>query len=133
MKLEELQRWILSEQGLSRELELVARYSAARNLNLQVLASDLADHAPDWRRLLFAGSVLTKDAIPEASETALMVAHAGLLHSGKPKVIDASATLLTQLANHRAIHLAESRGVLSNGLDQRLGTIEQMLLARREL
>src|SRR5690606_1378340 len=95
--------------------------------------AELASYSPDWRRLLFAGSVLAKGGRSQHTDAALMTAHAGLLYSGRPEVRDASAVLLTQLANHRALRLAESRGALPEGLEKRLGAVGAMLSARREL
>src|SRR5690606_4518109 len=92
----------------------------------------LRAHRPDWQRLLFAGSILSASPAPQANETALAVAQAGLLHSDDRRVAEASATVLTQLANHRAIRLAISRDHLAEAFDERFGVTEQMLLARRE-
>lgn len=134
MTLEELQSWIMSSEGLAEELNLLSRFAAARSIGGLTVADDaLQDHRPDWKRLLFAGSILSASASPVANETALTVAQAGLLHSGDQRVAEASATVLTQLANHRAVRLAIDREHLTNGFDARLGTSEQMLLVRREL
>src|SRR6185295_5727659 len=102
MRLDELQSWILSSDGLGRQLTLLSRYAAAQSVGLDVSAGDIAAHRPDWARLLLAGSILSGSTSEKAHESALMVAQAGLLYSDNRRVADASATLLTQLANHRA-------------------------------
>lgn len=133
MNLEELQNWIVSPDGMAQELRLLSRYSAAKYIGLSATAIDLADYQPDWKRLLFAGSVLSLSNSPYANESALMIAQSGLLNSDKNKIIDASATILTQLANHRAVQLAIDRGRLRKELENRVGASEKMLLVRREL
>jgi hypothetical protein len=133
MNLEDLQQWILSPDGMAPELSLLSRFAAAKSLGLPDPASDLSHHQPNWKRLLFAGSILSLSKAPNANEFALMIAQAGLLNSELSKVADASATLLTQLANHRAVQLAIQRGRMKEGLEDRVGTSEQMLLVRRQL
>lgn len=134
MALEELQSWILSSDGLAEELRTLSRFAAARSLGgLTETDQALRDYQPDWRRLLFAGSILSASPSPEANETALAVAQAGLLYSDNRQVAEASATVLTQLANHRAVRLAINRELLAETFDECLGVTEQMLLARREL
>ena len=132
MTLEELQNWIVSTGGMEPKLTLLSRFAAAKSVGLDLFAPDLAAHAPDWRRLLFAGSILTKSGDAAHNEAALMIAHAGLLYSADEKIADASTTLLAQLANHRAIALAKSRGVIPAQVETRLGALERMLFARRE-
>lgn len=134
MTLDELQSWILSPAGLAEELRTLSRFAAIRALGgLTEADQALRDYRPDWQRLLFAGSILSASPSPEANETALAVAQAGLQHSDDRRVAEASATVLTQLANHRAVRLAISREYLSEAFDERLGITEQMLLTRREL
>ena len=133
MTLQELNDWIMSSEGMLSEITALSRLAAAKSIGLETLEPDLVDYTPDWRRLIFAGSILTKSATPRDNETALMIAHSGLLYAGEHEVADASAVLLTQLANHRAVRLAESRGFVDADLDSRLGTVERMLSARREL
>lgn len=133
MTLEELQSWILSVDGLAEELRVLSRFSAARSVGGLSADRALRAYQPDWQRLLLAGSILSASPVPEANETALTIAQAGLLHSGDQHVAEASATILTQLANHRAVRLAISRDHLAEVFDERLGVTEQMLLVRREL
>lgn len=134
MTLEELQGWILSPDGMGQELGILSRLFAARSMGLDLSATDLGRYEPDWKRLLFASSVLSLSQSSAALETALLIAQSGLLYSGdRQDVADASATVLTQLANHRTLSLAVQRGFVQAGLQGRVGTTEQMLLARREL
>ncbi|HEY4942304.1 MAG TPA: DEAD/DEAH box helicase [Rhizomicrobium sp.] len=133
MKLEQLQDWIVSEQGMKAEVELISRYSAAQSLGLVQTPLDLSGYKPDWPRLIFAASVLSKSSVPRHAEAALMVAHAGVLYSKNERIQDASAVLLLQLANQRAVDLALLRGLIRQGLDERLGATEGILAARREL
>src|ERR1051326_486425 len=133
MKFEQLQDWIGSEQGMEGEITFMSRYSAAHGLGLPQLPIELGGHKPDWSRLLFAASVLSKSTVPRHTETALMIAHAGILYSEGGKITDASAVLLLQLANRRAVDLAFHRHVLEAGLEERLGAMERILAGRREL
>lgn len=133
MTIDELQAWILSEGGLSSELGLVARMAAARSIPGCRMDEALEGYEPDWRRLLLAGSVLAASESARASETSLAVAQAGLLYSNLASVKEASAAVLTQLANQRAVRLALDRGILAPDFEERLGASERMLLARREL
>lgn len=134
MTIQELQEWILSADGLAPDLALLSRFAAARSIGgLTSPDDEVNGHEPDWRRLLFASSILSSCNSPTASEIALTVAQAGLLHSGDPRVADASATVLTQLANHRAVDLGISRELLPADYAKRFGVSERMLLARREL
>jgi hypothetical protein len=72
--LEQLQAWITSPEGMQPQLTLLSRYAAAKSVGLDLLATDLAVHAPDWHRLLFAASILTKSTDAAHNETALMIA-----------------------------------------------------------
>lgn len=133
MTLEDLQSWILSPEGMRDELLTLARFAAAQSVGGLTRTDDaLRDLEPDWRRLLFAGSILSASPSPEANEAALAIAQTGLLFSKDQRIAEASATVLTQLANHRAVNLAISREYLSDTFEGRLGITEQMLLARRE-
>ena len=124
----------MSPEGLDRELRILSRLVAAKSVGgLSIDESDLVEHRPDWRRLLFAGSLLSATDSAAANETALTVAQAGLLYSADQSVSEASATVLTQLSNHRAVRLAISREHISPDFQERIGVSEQMLLARREL
>ncbi len=113
---------------------MLSRLVAAKSIGgLSVQGGDLVEHRPDWSRLLFAGSILSASESPTANEAALTVAQAGLLHSADQRISEASATVLTQLANHRAVRLAIDREHLAPDFDERIGVSEQMLLTRREL
>jgi superfamily II DNA/RNA helicase len=83
--------------------------------------------------LLLAASILASSDSSKLIELALGVAHAGLLFSDSHKVEDASGVLLTQLSNHRALHLANFRKLLSPDLEGRAGVGERLAMARREL
>ena len=133
MTLEELQQWILSSDGMAADLNRLSRYSAARSMGLTATPSDIAEYDPDWKHLIFAGSVLSRSDLPNVHEFALMIAQAALQNADDHKVVDASATILTQLANHRAVQLAIQRGQLTADLESRVGAVEQLLLTRREL
>jgi superfamily II DNA/RNA helicase len=135
MKIEELREWILSVNGLGSEIALLSRLAAAHSVCAHDLSLDteLSEFVPDWRRLLFAASVLAQSVETKAVDAALAIAHAGLLVSGLRPVADASAVLLGQRANHRAVNLAEARHLLDDGLAKRIGVAEQILSARREL
>jgi hypothetical protein len=133
MTLEELHDWILSPEGMQSQIALLSQFAAAKSIGLSALAPDLNRFVPDWPRLIFAGSILASRIAPRNNDAALTIAQAGLLYSNDERVSDASAVILMQLANHRAVQLAESRGILRSDLHARLGTVEKMLSARREL
>lgn len=134
MSLEELQSWILSSDGMGDDFQLLSRLSAVKSVSaMDEVDPAVLAHNPDWQRLLLAASILATSPSPEANEAALAVAQAGILYSNNQRVAEASATVLTQLANHRAVQLAISRDYLDEGFGERLGVAEQILLARREL
>lgn len=134
MTLNDLQSWILSDDGLAGDLDMLARLVAANSIgNLDITDTPLHEFQPEWRRILFAGSILSASFGAEANESALTVAQAGLLYGQDHRIADASATILSQLANYRAVNLAIDREYLTRDYAQRLGTTEQMLLTRREL
>lgn len=134
MTLEELHAWILSDEGLAGELSNLSRFSAACSIGWPLEMDDgLKNYTPDWPRLLLAGSILSAATSASANEAALGIAQAGVLYSGDRRVAEAGATILTQLANHRAVRLAIDRECLSGKFDADLGSTAQMLLARREL
>jgi DEAD/DEAH box helicase len=133
MTLSELQRWITSPDGMLAEMTLLSRYAAAKSVGVNRFSPEIESLSPNWPRLLLAGSILTSSDQPSDIEAALMIAHAGLLVAGGGKIADASATLLAQLANHRAIDLAKLRGIIPFDMETRLGALERMLATRREL
>ena len=135
MTLDALREWLVSSDGLSTELSRLRRFSAANAIAARAVIVDpeLADYRPDWRRLLLASSVLAASERYDHLEVALMIAQAGLLSAASQVVHDASAVILSQLANQRALHLAYQREVLPRGLTARLGISEQLNQMRREL
>lgn len=134
MNLEQLQNWILSLEGMGEQLSALSRYSAAKSVGAALSDGALSAFEPDWSRLLLASSILSLSSSASSLEHSLMVAQAGLLYSGDRRdVVDASATVLTQLSNHRAVNLAVQRGLLPPEFHEHLGSTEQMLLVRREL
>jgi superfamily II DNA/RNA helicase len=135
MTLEQLQDWILSDDGMLSELTLLSRFAAARSIDATSLtvADEIVEFKPNWRKLLLAASILSPSKASRLIEFALSVAHAGLLFSDSRSVEDASGILLTQLSNHRALGLATSREILAFGLEARTGISERIAMARREL
>lgn len=134
MNLAELHHWILSKEGLADQFLILARYCAARSSGVTITDPALTSYQPDWRRLILASSILALSDDASALEPALLVAQAGIQYAGdRQDVADASATVLAQLANHRAIGLAVQRSLVKSGYAERVGVSEQMLLVRREL
>ncbi|MBP2159131.1 MULTISPECIES: DEAD/DEAH box helicase [Asticcacaulis] len=135
MTIDELRSWLLSTDGLKDELELLARLSAAKSLQISSLRLplDISEFEPNWQRLLLGASILAQGQDTLANDAALLISHAGLLCSNRPEVRDACGLILGQLSNSRAVKLAENRGLIADGLEDRVGTIEQMLTARREI
>ena len=130
-----LRDWLVSSDGLAADALKLRRFAAAKSMAASALTqdADIADFEPDWRRVLLAASVLATSDQHQQLEIALMIAHAGLLFGSDELVKDASAVVLNQLANRRAVSLAFARHLLPEGLDNRLGISEQLQQRRREI
>jgi DEAD/DEAH box helicase/Helicase conserved C-terminal domain len=130
----ELQSWLV-EEGLSEELDGLTRLtvrSALDNL-AELSADDQIGPPPDWPRLLLAGSILGRSSERRHQEAALRIATAAVTLSSTSTVRDAAAVLLGKLSNFRAIVLAENRGLLSIGLEGRLGMTLRIEAQRRQM
>jgi hypothetical protein len=128
----ELQDWLLSE-GIKDDLNLITQLTVITEIdNLEVPVSQ-AETAPDWERLLLAGSILARSDKRPHQEAALRIATAALTLETGSRERDSGAVLLSKLANHRAIELAESRHRLEPGLDQRLGISMRVESLRRQM
>ncbi|OBQ56756.1 DEAD/DEAH box helicase [Halodesulfovibrio spirochaetisodalis] len=133
MILSELQQWILSKEGLKEDIDSLCGYAASKEFQNLTPTEELEGYLPDWQRLLFAGSLLTASDSSKANEIALRIALPAILHSEDTKVIDAGASILTQLSNHRSVKLAVDKNFLLDGIKERVGVLARLLLERREL
>lgn len=134
MSLPELQNWLV-EEGLRDELDELTRRTVRTELdNLAVVpAGDQVGPAPDWPRLLFAGSILARSSERWHQDAALRIATAAVTLSSSNVVRDAAAVLLGKLSNFRAIALAAERELLTADLEGRLGMTLRIEAQRRQM
>ncbi|WP_419907870.1 DEAD/DEAH box helicase [Hoeflea sp.] len=133
MSLDDIQKWLIGPNGIKRSLDSLRLWSAALSFGPDTIRHEDGSKSHDWKRLLFAASILAESTDREAQEYALMVAEAAVCFSGDRIFQDAGSLILTRLSNHRAVQLAQERELLEPLLEQRIGTIEQLLLTRRRL
>ncbi|WDR00857.1 DEAD/DEAH box helicase [Devosia sp. J2-20] len=117
----ELQQWLYG-QGVRDELHHIAQSLTALeidNLNSNEVLS--GNPAPDWDRLLLAGTILARSSQRLHREAALRIATAAVTLDASPPVRDAASVLFEKLANHRSATLAVERGKVAPDLDARLG------------
>ncbi len=134
MSVAELQKWLV-EESLSEELDELTRRTVRAELdNLDpVFRDDKAGAAPDWPRLLFAGSILARSTERWHQDAALRIATAAITLAVRDAVRDAAAVLLGKLSNFRAITLAVDRKLLTDDLEGRLGLSLRMEAQRRQM
>jgi hypothetical protein len=128
-----LQAWLRSE-GVGDDIAALTKLTARSeisNLADDPQAIDPADL--DWQRLVLAGSILARSKRRADQEAALRIAVAAISLVEDQKVRDAGAVLLDKLSNFRAVTLAVSRGMVANGLDERLGISLRLESQRREM
>ena len=136
MKLDSLQDWIISADGLGDEITDLRTWSARRTFQGAAVIRERSldpEENPDWSRLLLAASVLAESESSLHQETALMVAQAAVVFGADRVVQDSGALILTQLSNMRAVDLAQQRELIAPDLGQRLGMTQQLLATRRIL
>lgn len=134
MNLPELQSWLV-EESLRDELDDLTRRTVRNEVDNLAAASEdnQVGPAPDWPRLLFAGSILARSDEREHQETALRIATAALTLSPSNAIRDTAAVLLSKLSNFRAIALATDRELLTADLEGRLGMSLRMEAQRRQM
>jgi superfamily II DNA/RNA helicase len=134
MSLAELQSWLLDE-GLRDELDALTRRTVRTELDnlIPLSAEDELGAAPDWPRLLFAGSILARSGERAHQDAALRIATAAVTLCTGNAVRDAAAVLLSKLSNFRAIALATDRELVTAGLERRLGMTLRIEAQRRQI
>jgi Lhr-like helicase len=134
MSLGELQSWLVQE-GMRDEFDELTRQTVRTELDnlVSVSADDQGRPAPDWPRLLFAGSILARSSERWHQDAALRIATAAITLSSGNAVRDTAAVLLGKLSNFRAIALAADRGLLTANLDGRLGMALRIEAQRRQM
>ncbi|MGR7995085.1 DEAD/DEAH box helicase [Xanthobacter sp. ZOL 2024] len=133
MSLASLQAWLMSE-GVSDDIAALTKLtvrSELSNLSDDPQAIDPADI--DWQRLILAGSILARSERRADQEAALRIAVAAVSLAKDTKVRDAGAVLFDKLSNFRAVTLAVSRGMVADGLEERLGISLRLETQRREM
>ncbi len=133
MSLDGIQEWLIGPDGMKGRLEDLRLWSAALSFGPDAIQYEGLSESHDWRRLLFAASILAESTDREAQEYALMTAEAAVCFSEYQMYQDAGSLILTRLSNHRAVRLAQERDFLKPNLASRIGTIEQLLMTRRKL
>jgi hypothetical protein len=133
VSLDGIQNWLIGPDGIEKGLNDLRLWSAALSFGPDTIQHDALSDSHDWRRLLFAASILAESTDREAQEYALMVAEAAVCFAEHQIFQDAGSLILTRLSNHRAVQLAQERDFLKPQLENRIGTIEQLLLTRRKL
>jgi RAD3-like DEAD/DEAH box helicase len=134
MSLGELQSWLVQE-GLREELDELTLQTVRIELdNLVNLPSDDQGRpSPDWPRLLFAGSILSRSGERWHQDAALRIATAAITLSSANAVRDTAAVLLGKLSNFRAIALAFDRELITADLEGRLGITLRIEAQRRQM
>lgn len=133
MSLAGLQAWLMSE-GVGDDIAALTKLTARSELSN--LADDPQTINPanvDWQRLILAASILARSERRADQEAALRIAVAAISLVDDAKVHDAGAVLFNKLSNFRAITLAVSRGMVADGLDERLGVSLRLESQRREM
>lgn len=133
MSLADLQVWLMSE-GVGHDIAVLTKLTARSELSNLADDPQLIDPADlDWPRLILAGSILARSERRLDQEAALRIAVAAISLVKDGKIRDAGAVLLDKLSNFRAVTLAVSRGLLAEGLDERLGISLRLESQRREM
>ena len=128
----ELQAWLF-ETSLHRELQQLGLVTTLLELDNVAEDPSLEHVTFDWRRLLFAASILARSERRAHREASLRVATGAMLLPTTELVRDAAAVLFDKLSNHRSATLAEQRGRLRPGLESRLGIALRIEDQRRQL
>ncbi|MEG3155154.1 DEAD/DEAH box helicase [Sphingomonas sp. RB1R13] len=130
MSLSDLQSWLRTD-GIREDLDAITRMTVRTEIdNLQL---EETDPEIDWPRLLLAGSVLARSTERIDQDAALRIATGAIAFTGEPRIRDAGAVLLGKLSNFRAVELASKRGLLEDGLEERLGVALRLEAQRREM
>ena len=136
MNLSELHAWIRSDEGLNASFRALRRWGAFHSFGEDALSEptdEPFDTEPDWPKLILAASILAESLETDHQEVSLMVAQTAMVFAADGAVRDAGALVLSQLSNHRAISLAQSRDLIKPAIEERLGVTEQILSTRRRL
>lgn len=133
MSLAELQKYLLTE-GVGNDIAAVTKLTVRSELSNLADDPDAIDpKMVDWRRLIFAGSILARSEGRREQDVALRIAVAAISLVDDEAIRDAGAVLLGKLSNFRAVTLAEDRGLITRGLDERLGISLRLESQRREM
>lgn len=133
MSLAGLQAWLLS-QGVGDDIAALTKLTARSELSNLMDDPQPVDPADiDWQRLILAASILARSERRSDQEAALRIAVGAITLVKDEKVRDAGAVLLDKLSNFRAVTLAVDRGLVADGLDERLGISLRLESQRREM
>ena len=133
MNLGDLQAWLLTD-GIRDDLSKIVRLAVRSELdNLEPEMNEPAIEIFQWRRLIFAGSILARSETRANQESALRIAVAAVTLCNDITIRDAGVILLGKLSNFRAASLAVERKLIEDGLDARLGVALRLESQRREM
>lgn len=133
MSLAGLQAWLISE-GVGADIAALTKLTARSEIsNLADDPQAIKTEDLDWERLILAGSILARSERRVDQEAALRIAVAAISLAEETKIRDAGAVLLDKLSNFRAITLAVGRGLVADGLEERLGVSLRLESQRREI
>lgn len=122
MGLRETQDWLLGQPAFLSDVNRLHEGSVARQFSKLARVEQIAPFRPDWPRLLLSASLLAQGGSPQAREIALRIAQTAMEDPGCAVAHrDAATVVLDELANRRAIALAEERRLVQPALDERLG------------
>lgn len=132
MPLRDVQEWLLADPGFRSDLAQLQELAVARQFHGLVAEEHVYPYRPDWRRLLFAASLLAQGGSAHAQEVALRIAQTSFEDPDCSSMHrDAAAVILDELSNRRAISLAVDRNLLTRGVEERLGAVGLIDWTRR--
>ena len=134
MTLEELCSWLL-QVGIRDEYLLLSIILAASELSSIDVSPELKERVSslDWKRLLFAASILARSEHKDAESVALKIATGCVTLSASKQIAEAGALIFDKLSNNVSLQLAEQRDYIEDKLLPRLGVTARIEAARRSL
>lgn len=135
MSLRDIGPWLLENDAFTVQLEALTASAVAEELgNRFQRVEGVTDGHLDWGYLLLCASFLCNSDIGDCQAAALRIAQT-CLTSGSSNAAqkDSAALILDSLANHPAISLAVSRGLLPPGVEHRLPLPARIEWTRRSL
>lgn len=134
MSLAALQDWLMANKGFRTRMHSVLLASVANQFPRLMRHEDLFSQPHDWSHLLLCASILARGDRPATQEVALRIAQSVFLDKHCTVAEQGAAALvLDEMANRRAIELAERRELIKPGHVERLGISATVDWTRRTL